>query len=165
MLGNISNTDELTEILNRRGFVTEAFKLLTEDENMGKGAALFYADLNYLKLINDRYGHSEGDFAIKACADVISKTFSRNSIVARIGGDEFAVLTLLPSGMTGNSFINAVKDNLSLDNLGFDKPYIIRLSIGVHTFRISDSVQLKQIMEKADEALYQDKLHKPAFDK
>jgi len=85
--------------------------------------------------------------------------------VARIGGDEFAVLTLLPSGMTGNSFINAVKDNLSLDNLGFDKPYIIRLSIGVHTFRISDSVQLKQIMEKADEALYQDKLHKPAFDK
>ncbi len=163
MLGDMSTKDELTEILNRRGFVTEAKKMLSDNKNTGKKAALFYADLNYLKLINDRYGHADGDFALKTCADALSNVFGRNSVVSRVGGDEFAALIMIKDRCT-NDYIGEIKDLLRNNGMNDGKPYPVMLSVGVYEF-VVHNCNLKNIMSAADEELYKDKKNKPPFEK
>lgn len=163
ILGKISSKDELTEIYNRRGFVLEADKALENPDNIGSGACLFYSDLNYLKLINDRYGHSEGDFAIQTCARTFTEVFSDNAIVSRIGGDEFAVL-ISNCRMSSNDYIAAIKNKLAEKDAASGKNYHIRMSVGAFEFTINGDCDLKILMDQADAALYKDKLNKPSFD-
>lgn len=164
ILGKISNKDELTAIFNRRGFVIESDKMLDNPLLYGKKAAIFYADLNYLKLINDRYGHAEGDYAIKTCAVTFSEVFGSEAIVSRIGGDEFAVIILLDE-LGGAKYASRVKNVMKQKDINSGKEYPIMLSIGYHEFVIKSSNELKDLMEKADEMLYRDKLKKPPFEK
>ena len=164
MLGDISTKDELTAILNRRGFVTEADRLLSDRRNAGKDAALFCADLNYLKQINDRYGHAEGDFALKACADTLSYVFDTSAIVSRVGGDEFAIL-LIAENRPLEKYIPEIKKILKENGVRDGKPYPITISLGLYRFVIHNNSDLKNIMSAADEELYKDKQQKPPFEK
>jgi GGDEF domain-containing protein len=77
---NISQTDEMTKLYNRRGFINLATKSLSLSKNMGKSGLLFYIDLDGLKKINDTYGHDEGDRAIRALADILRKSFRYSNI-------------------------------------------------------------------------------------
>lgn len=163
ILGKISNKDELTSILNRRGFVMEADEMLDDPSFAGKRAAIFYADLNYLKLINDRYGHSDGDYAIMTCAQAFTEVFGTDAIVSRIGGDEFAAIILLGDS-SGAEYASMVKQLMTQKNRVSGVEYPITLSIGYYEFTVSSSDELKFLMDKADEKLYIDKLQKPSFE-
>lgn len=95
MLDAMSHTDALTGIYNRRGYENEAKRILTNPTNYGKRAAAVYADMDCLKVVNDEFGHDEGDFSLKTIADTLSECFHSSAVVARMGGDEFAVFSIV----------------------------------------------------------------------
>src|SRR5262249_2502820 len=87
----LSLRDELTGLHNRRGFVEAAEQQLKAALRAGESCAVFFADLNGMKVINDQLGHDMGDSALCAAAEVLSAVFRASDVIARLGGDEFAV--------------------------------------------------------------------------
>ena len=84
--------DPLTELLNRRGFERELKRSVAYVKRYGVSAALVFLDLDDFKPVNDRHGHAAGDAMLKAVAAAIVAEVRASDVVARIGGDEFAVL-------------------------------------------------------------------------
>ncbi|MBQ7776192.1 MAG: GGDEF domain-containing protein [Lachnospiraceae bacterium] len=163
ILDNISNKDELTGINNRRGFITKAMEMLKDKSNFGRKATIIYADLNYLKLINDRYSHAEGNFAIQSCAKVLDSIMGEDCVAGRIGGDEFALFCMLEHAGDGELIKAQLCQNLEGVNSNSQKPYEIAMSIGVYEFVIEKDCDLKELLTRADEKLYEDKAHKKPF--
>ena len=87
-----ASTDELTGLLNRRGFQRCAVEALVAARCAGQPLALVYADVDGLKQLNDSRGHEAGDGLIRAAARLLQASFREGDVVARLGGDEFAVL-------------------------------------------------------------------------
>jgi len=94
ILQKLALIDELTGIYNRRGFITFSEQLIKLSNRTKRGLILGFIDLNNLKDINDKSGHSEGDKTLLCIAEVLKKTFRGSDIIGRIGGDEFVVLAL-----------------------------------------------------------------------
>ena len=161
LLDNISKKDELTGILNRLGFMTKAYDLLKE--NVGRRAMILYADLNYLKRINDTFSHSEGNYALITCAQTLEKVMKENAVVGRIGGDEFAAFMILDDE-DAYMYKSAAKEHLDFINKTNGKPYPVTFSIGYHEFIIQKKQTLKEVISLADEQLYKDKNMKPPFE-
>ncbi len=88
----LATLDEVTHISNRRGFMLLAEHSLRMCVRNAEPAALVYLDLNKFKPINDRFGHAEGDEALRLFADVLRHSCRDSDIPARLGGDEFALL-------------------------------------------------------------------------
>ena len=86
------DVDPLTDVLNRRGFERELRRSLAYVKRYGTSAALIYIDLDGFKPVNDRHGHGAGDAVLKAIAAALVRNVRASDVVARIGGDEFAVL-------------------------------------------------------------------------
>ena len=84
-------------------------EILKKPKNLGKEAVLCYADLNYLKLINDTYSHAEGNYSLQTCANTLTQATDENCIVGRIGGDEFAILKLISNPEDGCSLKTKVQ--------------------------------------------------------
>lgn len=160
-LDNISNTDVLTGIYNRRGFMTNIEHALSAAENQGKQALLFYADLNYLKQINDLFSHIEGDFSIKFCAKALTSSLGNDAIVSRIGGDEFAALLL--TDQPADNFAVAIKEYFTTFNEKHEKPYDLNVSVGILPFTVDAKQSIDDLLEQADNLLYECKHIKPAF--
>lgn len=90
VLNFLSESDALTGSLNRRGFMEKAVQM--NRENAGKEMLILFADLDHLKEINDSFGHIEGDFAIRRCAETLKSAVGENGVTGRIGGDEFCAM-------------------------------------------------------------------------
>ena len=85
-LSEIAHIDELTGVMNRRGFMDKAGALFQRCQDAGLPVAVFFADVDYLKEINDHLGHADGDAAIRETAEVLKKGFRTGDIVGRMGG-------------------------------------------------------------------------------
>ena len=161
ILDSISGKDELTGILNRRGFYKKAESFIEHAKEANRKLLFAYADLNYLKQINDRFGHSEGDFAIVSAASALETVFP-GSLTGRIGGDEFAVIAVADSSMSGENIRTAISDELKKRAKESDKPYPLTLSIGIYIQDKADFL-LDDAIEAADNLQYEDKKKKPPF--
>jgi diguanylate cyclase (GGDEF)-like protein len=91
-LESLSITDEMTGLLNRRGFETELSRALARARRMDETGMLIMCDLNHFKAINDTYGHPAGDAILRAVGRLLKRNTRENDYVARVGGDEFAVV-------------------------------------------------------------------------
>jgi diguanylate cyclase (GGDEF)-like protein len=91
MLTQLAERDELTGLYNRRGFFGLAQRQI--EDSLSYPMMIIFSDIDDLKSINDTHGHPEGDFAIRQVAEILTQTFRGGDIVARIGGDEFVVLS------------------------------------------------------------------------
>jgi len=91
-LENLSFTDELTGLLNRRGFKLELERALARARRRNETGLLVLGDLDHFKAINDSYGHPAGDAVLIAVSHLLHSGTRRSDYVARIGGDEFAIL-------------------------------------------------------------------------
>jgi diguanylate cyclase (GGDEF)-like protein len=92
-----SDYDSLTGVLNRKGFLSKAEKMLSLSRDYQTGCALGFADLDNFKSVNDTHGHAAGDEALTAVASALGRAVGQQGIVARLGGDEFVFLLLAPS--------------------------------------------------------------------
>jgi predicted signal transduction protein with EAL and GGDEF domain len=93
-LADLALSDELTGLYNRRGFMALAERQLKLGRRSGRGMLFILVDVDGLKQINDSLGHSQGDSALRRTAEVLRKTFRNSDVIARMGGDEFAVLAI-----------------------------------------------------------------------
>src|SRR5229473_6651884 len=164
-LGNLALTDELTGLYNRRGFMALAERQLKIGRRSGRGMLLFVIDVDRLKQINDSFGHSEGDRALKRTAQALEMTFRDSDVIARIAGDEFAVLAIEAADHSEATIRTRLCEDLK-SICGKESRYSISLSMGVARFNWRDNRPIGELMAQADKAMYEEKRHrsKPLFD-
>ncbi len=157
ILGFISAYDELSHLLNRRGFMEKAIQTIREQK--GKQAYLLFADVDHLKEINDCFGHAAGDFAIKTAAEFLRQCMPADAVTARIGGDEFVSLIVADyEDMDCCSILTKRLEKYQIDfNKACDQPYYIELSVGLHRFVCDPKTDLLELLEKSDVVLYEQK--------
>lgn len=158
--------DYLTELYNRRGFYREFHRLLAQNSGEGMHAFLISADLDRLKMINDTYGHQEGDSAICVIAEALRQAAGEHDICARFGGDEFAVGGFLPAPLADvycERFRRQFTAYLETYNQVSGKPYPVEASIGFGHEPAAEGFDLDRMIKEADDRMYQNKLaHKKA---
>ena len=156
-LRNQTLSDALTGLYNRRGFMTLAdLQLKLASRNM-RGFWLFMADMDNLKPINDSFGHAEGDRVLVQAADMLKQTFRESDIVARIGGDEFAIGMVEDPESSEMAFSKRLQDKLNEYNMNSGKPYTVGLSMGSVICAPGENLSIEDLMARADSALYEKK--------
>jgi two-component system cell cycle response regulator len=148
--------DDLTGLHNRRGFTALANRYLSWARDSGQHLTMFFADLDGLKSINDRFGHVEGDRAILLAAARIKETFRKFDVTARLSGDEFVALIVEAPGRSADAIRRRLQLNRAICS-GTEGLYSLSLSVGVAHFDPDKPVNLQELLRQADAALYQQK--------
>lgn len=156
-LSTLSFTDGLTGLYNRRGFLTLADIQHKLAQRKRRCLALVYLDLDELKHINDTYGHSMGDQALGATAELLRLAFRETDIKARLGGDEFAVLAVDADRHAARKLISRLEEGVHAFNQSGDKPFQLSLSLGMSHYVPQQPATLEELLEQADAELYQQK--------
>lgn len=159
-LDKMSRIDPMTGVTNRRGFFMTIREILKNPVNNGKKAVAIYADMDNLKIVNDEFGHDEGDFSIKTIAKILSESFRSSDVVGRMGGDEFAAFAIINQDSHPDKIKERIQRSMQAFNDQSDKPYYVNISIGLYEFIIDDTVEIEQILTKADAELYIEKKEK-----
>lgn len=160
VLDTLSKSDVLTGIMNRRGFYHAGEKLLEKNKAAGNRTLVAYVDMNNLKIINDRYGHDEGDFSIKLISEILTKVVADTGLAGRVGGDEFALaVPALPSDEE-RAFVEKIYKRFQEYNEGSEKPYNVTVSVGTCMVEAEDALTLKEAMTHADGKLYEEKQYR-----
>jgi len=147
-------TDHLTSLYNRRGIEQLAVNVISSAKRHNQCVSLFYIDVNKLKQINDTLGHAAGDAAIVETADILRSVFRECDVIARIGGDEFAVLVTEDDKNTNTAILQRLLNHIKEKNSAASRIYKLSLSIGVVQFEHNDMFSFKNILEKADRQMY-----------
>ncbi|HEU4720087.1 MAG TPA: GGDEF domain-containing response regulator [Gemmatimonadaceae bacterium] len=150
----LSTRDELTGLYNRRGFFMAAEPVARVAERAKRSFLVFFADLDGLKAINDAHGHQAGDEAIRDAAWILSHTFRSADIVARIGGDEFAVLAPDAAPESIDVMLRRVAKWQDERNREPDRPFPVSLSLGGVAWTASEPRTLEMMLSEADMAAY-----------
>ena len=153
-----SKTDELTGVLNRRGYYEFGQRTLDIIQEMEHAGIVFFADMDNLKKINDTYGHDVGDEAIKLLAEIFKMVFRSNDVIGRLGGDEFGIVA---PGMVIEHvplIRKKIDETCKKESKRLKLPYTLSVSVGYAS--LEKSSLLKQLMSEADEMLYKEKRKK-----
>jgi len=161
-LKELSLTDEMTGLNNRRGFMLLANQQIKISTRFKKDMILVYADLDRLKWINDTFGHAEGDIAIIDAATIIKASFRVSDITARLGGDEFVALSVDLSERTEERILERLDENLAAHNLDTQRPYKLSISFGITRYRAEKHITLEELLSQADQQMYAQKQRRKA---
>ena len=153
----ISLRDELTGLYNRRGFITLAEQQLRAAKRAKSQIMSVFIDVDDLKGINDTLGHKEGDKVLIDTATILRATFRESDILARIGGDEFAVLTSDVTELSKEVFSLRLQQGIDDWNGREFRQYQLALSWGAATYVPESSLSLDQLISAADELMYAQK--------
>jgi diguanylate cyclase (GGDEF)-like protein len=151
-----SRVDPLTGVANRRGFDAAVERILSEANRDGSFTALLLFDLDYFKAVNDTWGHQFGDHVLQAVAKAIERELSGDAVMARLGGEEFAVA--LPGSTTERAAVLAERIRRAVAGLDIhhgETSVALTVSIGVAALRAAAS--LDALFSRADAALYRAK--------
>lgn len=156
-LQDLSITDELTGLYNRRGFNSFGKKEFEISKKLNKTFLIFFFDLDGLKVINDTYGHKEGDYIIKSAAELLFRTFRQIDIVCRLGGDEFVAMVLEATTRQSENIIRRFHELLDEFNEIIKKPYTLSISYGFIEFNSKVTYSFEELIEMADKKQYKNK--------
>ncbi len=153
-----ANQDALTQIGNRHFFEERMEELLKQDENM----IICYCDLDHLKYVNDKYGHTEGDWYIRYFVETVKNHIRSRDVFARIGGDEFCIVLRKCLIMTAVKKIQQIQNIYSSDTT---KEYPKSFSCGIiEVPEERDKIQVMEMLKQADAMMYeQKKEHKKMY--
>ena len=149
-------TDSLTELYNRRYFNQALQKEAERAQRLHQPFSLISLDLDYLKKINDTYGHFFGDLAIRTIAYILKKNARSIDVPARLGGEEFSVL--LPGVDSSGAMIAAERIRAAIEAQELDTIGHITASVGVGTFP-EHSIKLDELLDMTDQAMYKSKIN------
>ena len=152
--------DELTGLYNRRGFLTLATRDLRLARRGDETLLVAFADLDGLKRVNDTAGHAVGDRALRDTALVLRRTFRDSDLVARIGGDEYAVLVRRAEPESAGVLADRLKRQVRDFNRRAVRPYRLSVSLGFAQHKASSLGSVAGLLDRADRALYRDKRRK-----
>jgi diguanylate cyclase (GGDEF)-like protein/PAS domain S-box-containing protein len=154
---NLSLTDELTGLYNRRGFTLLAEQEMKLAHRIKTSMLFFFGDVDDMKTINDIHGHTQGDLALQEVSAILKATFREADILARFGGDEFMVLAVDASMESAELLTNRIHANLERCNQQGDRPYQLSLSIGIARYDPETPCPVSQLIAQADALMYQEK--------
>jgi len=153
-LRSLSLSDELTGLNNRRGFMILATGLLKFSRRAGHPLCLLYIDLDCLKPINDTFGHAAGDMALTHFARILTETFRDSDVIARMGGDEFVVMTVDATESDLAGIQARLQSNVNADNLQSVRGYALSFSLGVIRVDLNSTATMEALLSQADAAMY-----------
>ncbi|MDE5768143.1 MAG: GGDEF domain-containing protein [Oscillospiraceae bacterium] len=152
--------DPMCSIYNRNGFIRVTDKLLKQCKAEERSILVSFIDMDGLKLINDHYGHKEGDFALQRLATIIQELCDENSVCARFGGDEFIIFSMDCDEDDAEKLENRLYKKIAETNSIIMKPYEIDASIGTITAKVNPDDKLFELITQADSLMYEQKKRK-----
>jgi len=155
ILNFLSEYDALCELLNRRGFIERAIRC--NRENIGKTAYCAFMDLDYLKQINDTFGHPEGDVALQGVSAILKRIAGDNDLLGRIGGDEFIGLFLSEDPTFEADFTGRLQAECDRYNESAGRPYWLDISVGIAYFVCRQGLEVSSVIADADQYMYEAK--------
>lgn len=156
LLSALSKTDDLTGLLNRRGFLAQGQQCIDLSLRMNRGGLVIFGDLDGLKGINDAWGHEAGDRAICAVAGALRNAFRSVDAIARLSGDEFAIVAADTRAGGFPALRDRIGELLRDWKASSGEPYALSISLGFVEY--TDSVRdLGRLLSLADTVLYAEK--------
>ncbi len=155
-LRNSSLKDDLTGLFNRRGLLKQAAPYFDFARRQKEKLLLLFIDLDGMKKINDEFGHNEGDNALINTAAILNRSFRSTDIIARLGGDEFTVL-VTDLNADKEEAITRLNENLKAYNASETRSHKLAFSIGVATLEPERMTCFEELLEQADQAMYEQK--------
>jgi diguanylate cyclase (GGDEF)-like protein len=150
------DVDCLAPIPNRRAFMRRLSWTITMHERYGHPSAILYFDINEFKQINDKYGHAAGDLAIRHIAQLLSNTMRESDFLARIGGDEFAVIMYYANDEAAKKRGAKIVEKLQKTPFNFNGQQLnVAAAFGYHAIRAGDDAE--SALSSADMSMYVDK--------
>jgi diguanylate cyclase (GGDEF)-like protein len=158
LLLELSNTDHLTGLFNRRYMMEALDKELQRSRRKGGNLSLIMLDIDHFKLVNDNYGHQQGDLVLQQVALLLQKELRSYDCAARYGGEEF--VAILPDSSLKDVVFVADRIRLAVQGTRFNGPLAkltLTASLGVACFSREHSPTLDGFIKLADDALYRAK--------
>ncbi len=156
-LVHLAVTDALTGLPNRRHFLSQAEQMFARANQPPYSLALMMLDIDHFKNINDQFGHAAGDAALQQTAHILGKHLRSNDLLARMGGEEFAIL-LPRAGRAEAAHIGGRLCETLSSTVIRVLEYDIRLTISIGVVALDESVHtLDELLRRADQALYKAK--------
>src|SRR5260370_31707136 len=152
-LTELSNRDALTGLYNRRGLMTLAEQWVRIGERTCRAPLLLFIDVNGMKPINDRLGHSTGDQVLRDTADLIRTTFRESDIMARLGGDEFVVLAVDASPERASLMSDRLQQNARAFNAATPRAYRVSMSVGISIWDPTHPRSIDELLAEANPPL------------
>lgn len=154
----LTQTDELTGLLNRRGFGEIVRRNLSSAARYNETGLLAYIDLNSFKEVNDRFGHNTGDEVLRAVGAFLAKSIRATDYAARLGGDEFAILFVRAEHKRARERARELVRGISELKVECNGTVIsVSASLGLAAY--NGDTDAESLIERADRAMYADKQH------
>lgn len=153
-LAELSVTDSLTGVYNRMGCEKKAYPFLEQCHAQGKTGVLMFADINKMKVINDKFGHIQGDVAICTVAKSIKEVLSDDWIVVRYGGDEFLMVGECTDEEQIKKMLREISEHLENNAVQMHLPYRLKAGVGYVLVEPDEQLDLSECLKKADDAMY-----------
>jgi diguanylate cyclase (GGDEF)-like protein len=150
----LTTVDGLTQIYNKRYFMETLERELSRSQRYRRDLSLIMFDLDHFKLINDTYGHLAGDYVLKHVAQVVKAKIRREDMMARFGGEEFAIVLPEIDNENARQFAEKVRKLIEETVFRFDDARIeVRISVGVVT-ALEGELEVNDFIKRADGLLY-----------
>ena len=155
LLADISVRDELTGLYNRMGYEKIAIPYLDELRRTKKKSVIMVADINRMKMINDQYGHLQGDTAIKIVASVLKSSIPNTWKAVRYGGDEYVIIGEYEASEDMEAIKKKVLDKVTRISEDLNLPFKLSVSIGYVIIDPDNNLGNEEYFRMADEAMYE----------
>jgi len=156
-----STTDELTRLSNRRDFMNTFSRYLSNYRTSDNWLCIAIADIDFFKNYNDHYGHPMGDTCLRSIGEVFNRLKETMGVyVARVGGEEFAILWFEEDASHVNSIVSSLYNMIKEMNIPHEKSSvseIVTMSIGIYIERLGKSTDVQTLYNLSDKALYEAK--------
>ncbi len=159
-LRSLSLIDEVTNLYNRGGFADLGEQYVKLARRSEQGITLVYVDIDRFKTINDSLGHHIGDRALLKVAEILRVTFRRSDLIARLGGDDFAVLALEATGEDAKALVERLRRQVLDSNETSKEPYQLSISVGMARYDGEGRATLEALLDQADKAMQEEKAKK-----
>ncbi len=155
-LDRLANMDSLVPVANRRGLIAHLDMMIARHERHGTAAALLFVDVDGLKALNDAFGHAAGDAALIHLTEMMVSSVRQTDMVARIGGDEFAILLDHADENSARDTAARLADKVADCEFCFEgKCLPLSIAIGFTHIQVGDSPVA--VLDRADEEMYRRK--------
>jgi diguanylate cyclase (GGDEF)-like protein len=151
----LATTDDLTQLSNRRGFIRLAEHALSLCRRVGKPASLLFLDMDRFKRVNDRYGHAEGDHALRSFARLLMTTFRDSDVVGRLGGDEFVILLTNACAQACAQALARLQHAVDVHNSASVRGYPLEFSAGHLSYDPARHLSIEALLQEADALMYE----------
>lgn len=155
-LAKLAATDELTGLPNRRDGMARLHAVHKDSERKRRSYCVAMVDIDNFKLLNDQYGHSNGDLVLKGFADLVRRTLRSSDICFRYGGEEFAIVLPETGIEEGYLVVERLRQILAAFKMSISdgQSIMTTVSIGLAQYSPTRNLSYKHLLQVSDNALY-----------